>query len=129
MDRQIDVLIADDQVETRKGLSAVLRCVAFIGMIWEANHGEAALKIVREMKPDVVYMHIRMPVMGGINTTYLIKQTWPKGKGVPLSMCPTYKQEANASGADCFLRKRGYTTAIQDVILTLFTGENIDSKS
>ena len=124
MDRQIDVLIADDQAKTRRGLKALLRFAPFIGMIWEAREGEAAMKVVSEVKPDVVLMDIQMPVMDGLEATRRIKQTWPEVKVIILTMYPYYEREALAAGADRFLVKGDKSHSIQDEILSLCSSGN-----
>jgi YesN/AraC family two-component response regulator len=129
VDRQIDVLIADDQVKTRRGLKALLRFTPFIGMIWEAQDGEAAMKVVSEVKPDVVLMDIQMPVMDGLEATQRIKETWPDVKVIILTMYPYYERQALAAGADCFLVKGDKTQSIQDAILSLFSPENSTNKT
>ena len=128
MNRQIDVLIADDQVKARRGLKALLRFAPFIGMIWEAQDGEAAMKVVSEVKPDVVLMDIRMPVMDGLEATRRIKETWSEVKVIILTMYPYYERQALAAGADCFLVKGDKTNLIQDVILSLCSSENSTSE-
>ena len=120
MDRQINVLIADDQIKTRKALRALLRFAPFINLIWEAHNGEVAMKIVSEVKPDVVLLDIQMPVMDGLEATRRIKQTWPNVKVIILTMYPYYEKEALAAGADCFLVKGDINLSIQDEILSLF---------
>lgn len=129
MDRQIDVLIADDQIKARRGLKALLRFAPFIGMIWEAREGEAAMKVVSEVKPDVVLMDIQMPVMDGLEATQRIKQTWPEIKVIILTMYPYYEREALAAGADCFLVKGDKSHSVQDVILSLCSTENSTDES
>ena len=124
VDKQIDVLIVDDQVKTRRGLKAVLRFAPFIGMIWEAQEGEGAMKIVSEVKPDLVLMDIKMPLMDGLEATRRIKQTWPEVKVIILTMYPYYEKEALAAGADCFLVKGDKNLSIQDEILSLFIINN-----
>ena len=128
MNKQIDVLIADDQVKARRGLKALLRFAPFIGMIWEAQDGEAAMKVVSEVKPDVVLMDIRMPVMDGLEATRRIKETWSEVKVIILTMYPYYERQALAAGADCFLVKGDKTNLIQDVILSLCSSENSTSE-
>ena len=124
VDKPIDVLIVDDQVKTRRGLKAVLRFAPFIGMIWEAQEGEGAMKIVSEVKPDLVLMDIKMPLMDGLEATRRIKQTWPEVKVIILTMYPYYEKEALAAGADCFLVKGDKNLSIQDEILSLFIINN-----
>ena len=129
MDKQIDVLIADDQVKTRRGLKALLRFAPFIDMIWEAQDGEAAMKVVSEVKPDVVLMDIQMPVMDGLEATRRIKENWPEVKVIILTMYPYYEKKAMAAGADCFLVKGDKTHSIQDVILSLCSCENTSNEA
>ncbi len=124
MNRKIDVLIADDQVKARRGLKELLRFAPFIGMIWEAQDGEAAMKVVSEVRPDVVLMDIRMPVMDGLDATRRIKETWLEVKVIILTMYPYFERQAVAAGADCFLVKGDETHSIQDVILSLFIDED-----
>jgi DNA-binding NarL/FixJ family response regulator len=126
VDRQIDVLIADDQIKTRQGLKALLRFSPFVNMIWEAEDGEAAMRIVSDVKPDVVIMDVQMPVLSGLKATRWIKQNWPEVKVIILTMYPYNEEDALAAGADCFLVKGDKTYSIQDVILSLFSTEKIN---
>lgn len=119
MDRKIDVLIVDDQIQTRRGLKALLRFSPFVDMIWEAQDGEVAMKIVSEVKPDIVIMDIQMPMVGGLKATRWIKHHWPKVKVIILTMYPYYEDEALAAGADYFLVKGDSSDSIQDIILSL----------
>jgi YesN/AraC family two-component response regulator len=121
--RQIDVLIADDQLKTRKGLKVLLRFTPFIEKIWEAQNGEEAMKIISQVKPEVVLMDIKMPVMDGIEATIQIKKTWPEVKVIILTMYPYFEQQAFDAGADYFLVKGDQNNSIQDVIMSLFSSE------
>jgi YesN/AraC family two-component response regulator len=124
VDQKIDVLIVDDQIKTRRGLKALLRFTPFIRTIWEALDGEAAMKIVSQVMPQLVIMDVKMPTMGGIEATRQIKHCWPEVKVIILTMYPIYEFEALAAGADRFLVKGDVTRSIQDEILSLFPAEN-----
>jgi YesN/AraC family two-component response regulator len=124
VDQKIDVLIVDDQIKIRRGLKALLRFTPFIRTIWEALDGEAAMKIVSEVMPQLVIMDVKMPTMGGIEATRQIKHCWPEVKVIILTMYPIYEFEALAAGADRFLVKGDTTRSLQDEILSLFPAVN-----
>jgi DNA-binding NarL/FixJ family response regulator len=65
------VVIADDQVLVRTGFRMILMSEG-IDVVGEAANGDEALRVVRETRPDVVLMDIRMPGMDGLEATRLI---------------------------------------------------------
>jgi DNA-binding NarL/FixJ family response regulator len=74
-----------------------------LNVVGEANSGEQAYNMVRELLPDVVLMDIRMPGIGGLEATRKIKQRFPEVKILALSACeeepfPTRLLQAGASG-------------------------------
>ncbi|MEY4513904.1 MAG: hypothetical protein RLZZ450_6026 [Pseudomonadota bacterium] len=64
----IRVLIADDQALFREGLRAVL-CAQGVDVVGEAANGREAIELAESLKPDVVLMDLRMPVLDGIAAT------------------------------------------------------------
>ena len=60
------LLIADDHALVREGLRTMLSGEEGIEVIAEANDGQQALDICRELEPDLVLMDVRMPVMDGL---------------------------------------------------------------
>jgi DNA-binding NarL/FixJ family response regulator len=65
----IRVLIVDDQTLVRAGFSHLLRRTDGIEVVGEAGDGREAVSMARELRPDVVLMDIRMPVLDGIEAT------------------------------------------------------------
>ncbi|MFK0119679.1 response regulator transcription factor [Streptomyces sp. NPDC090994] len=65
----IRVLLADDQSLVRAGFRALLDAQPDIEVAGESADGEAAVRAVRELRPDVVLMDIRMPVLDGLAAT------------------------------------------------------------
>ena len=65
----ISVLLVDDQVMIRSGLRVLLDAEDDIEVVGEAGDGAEALELVRRLRPDVVVMDIRMPVMDGVEAT------------------------------------------------------------
>ncbi|MBP0453269.1 MULTISPECIES: response regulator transcription factor [unclassified Kitasatospora] len=70
----IRIVLADDQPLVRAGLRMVITDAPDIEIVGEAGTGAEALGLARELRPDVVVMDIRMPVMDGIEATRLIKE-------------------------------------------------------
>ncbi|KNC17732.1 hypothetical protein AC792_13975 [Arthrobacter sp. RIT-PI-e] len=68
----IRVLVVDDQVIVRTGLSILLGSAEGLTVVGEAGDGEEAVRLARELQPDVICMDIRMPVLDGIAATALI---------------------------------------------------------
>ncbi|MGW3938821.1 response regulator [Streptomyces phaeochromogenes] len=105
----IRVLLADDQSLVRAGFKALLDAQADIEVAGEAADGEAALRAVRELRPDVVLMDIRMPLLDGLAATRRI--TDDDGlNDVKVVMLTTFELdeyvfEAIRSGASGFLVK------------------------
>jgi len=65
----IKVVLADDQVLVRAGFRALLDAQDDIDVVGEASDGEEAVRQVRRLRPDVVLMDIRMPVLDGLAAT------------------------------------------------------------
>jgi two-component system, NarL family, invasion response regulator UvrY len=105
MQKQIRILIVDDQPRARQSLRALLATFAGIEEIQEAKNGLEALQRIDDFSPDIVFMDVRMPGLDGISTTQLIKQHAPRIKIIVLSMYPDNEQGAVASGADAFVCK------------------------
>ncbi|HYY45379.1 MAG TPA: response regulator transcription factor [Actinomycetota bacterium] len=68
----IRVLLADDQTLVRAGLRALLDAQEDIEVAGEASNGQEAIALARELRPDVILMDIRMPVLDGLEATRMI---------------------------------------------------------
>ncbi len=65
----IKVLLVDDHVLVREGLLRLLKDYNDIEVVGEASEGQEALRIIRDLQPDVVVMDLSMPGLDGIETT------------------------------------------------------------
>ena len=65
----IRVLLADDQALVRAGFRALLDAQEGIEVIEEANDGREAVQLAKKLRPDVILMDIRMPVLDGLAAT------------------------------------------------------------
>src|SRR5690348_4788803 len=68
----IRVVIADDQALVRAGFVALLGAQDGIAVVGEAENGEQAVELARDLVPDIVLMDIRMPVLDGLAATRAI---------------------------------------------------------
>ncbi|QPP09996.1 response regulator transcription factor [Streptomyces bathyalis] len=105
----IRVLLADDQSLVRAGFRALLDAQPGIEVAGEAADGEDALRLVRQLRPDLVLMDIRMPVLDGLAATRIITGD-PELTDVKVVMLTTFELdeyvfEAIRSGASGFLVK------------------------
>lgn len=105
MQKQIRVLIVDDQLRARQSLRALLATYNGIEEIQEAKNGLEALQRIDVFSPDVVFMDVRMPGLDGISATQLVKKHAPQVKVIVLSMYADNERGALASGADAFVCK------------------------
>ncbi|HVM12579.1 MAG TPA: response regulator transcription factor [Actinomycetota bacterium] len=74
------VLIVDDHPVTRDGLRAALGTAEDVDIVGEASSGDDAVKAVDDLRPEVVFMDVRMPGMNGIEATRLIREEHPETK-------------------------------------------------
>jgi CheY-like chemotaxis protein len=115
--RPVRVLIADDQRPTRQALAALLTLSPQpVNVVGEAADGETALRLVEELRPDVVIVDVQMPGLDGLETTEQIKRRWPEVRVVMLTMYAGYQARARAAGADAFLLKGGSVEALQSAV-------------
>ncbi len=74
------ILIVDDHPITRDGLRSALTATEDIEVVGEATSGEEAIDMARSTTPDVVFMDVRMPGMGGLEATRAIRESRPETK-------------------------------------------------
>lgn len=73
----IKILICDDQEIARQGLGMILGAVTDLVVLGAASNGEEAVRLVESLRPDVVLMDLKMPVMNGAQATLIIRQRFP----------------------------------------------------
>ncbi|MEU0408516.1 response regulator transcription factor [Streptomyces griseorubiginosus] len=124
----VTVLLVDDEPLVRAGLRAVLEAQPDIEVVGEAADGAAVIPLVRRLRPDVVAMDVRMPLLDGIEATRAVLRTVeepPKILVVTTFENDEYVYEALRVGADGFLLKRARPAEIVHAVRLVAEGESL----
>ena len=111
------LLVADDHPMLRAALVDLLVQAGF-EVAGEAADGADAVALAKELEPDVVLMDLRMPVLGGLDATRLIKDARPDIQVVLLTAfeSPALQQQAEEAGCFAYLVKGGPPGALRLVL-------------
>jgi DNA-binding NarL/FixJ family response regulator len=120
-----DVLIADDQALVRVGLRKILDAEPELAVVGEAGDGEDAVSAARRLRPDVVLMDIRMPVLDGIEATRRIVRERPAARVLILTTfgLDTYVYDALRAGASGFMLKDAPPEEIAAAVRIVASGD------
>ena len=129
----IRVLLADDQVLIRSGFAALIASSNDLVVVGEASDGAQAVDRVRELRPDVVLMDIRMPGTDGLTATQEITGS-PDLADVRVIVLTTFEADeivlsALRSGASGFLGKSVEPDELLDAIRVVARGDSLLSPS
>jgi NarL family two-component system response regulator LiaR len=124
--QKIRVLVVDDHTVVRDGICALLALAGDIEVVGEAANGSEALKMVKELTPDVVLMDIAMPIMGGLEATRRISKEFPKTKILVLTQHDDkeYVFPVIESGASGFISKAGASSDLTQGIRSVYRGDS-----
>jgi len=126
----IRVVIADDHPVVREGLRIMLKTRGMV-LVGEAATGSEAVERVRELKPDVVLMDVRMPGMDGLEATAMVKQEAPSTPVIMITSHESkdYLRRAIEAGAAGYILKGMSRDALVEAIrLVRGGGSLIDAK-
>ena len=120
----IRVLVADDQGMVRSGFSILLNAQPDIEVVGEAVNGQEAVARVAELRPDVILMDVRMPVMDGLQATRQIAGRQP---GVRVVVLTAFSDDESVfaavqAGARGYLLKGNVHTDLLETIRAVHAG-------
>ncbi|MEW1658694.1 response regulator transcription factor [Streptomyces sp. NPDC093707] len=124
----VTLLIADDDEVTRSGLRMLLAAQPGIAVVGEAADGVEAVEQARLLRPDVVLMDVRMPLLNGIDATrQLLAESAEPPKVVVITTFENdgYVTAALSAGASGFVLKRRPVRQIAEAVRVVAAGEAI----
>ncbi|WP_067827813.1 response regulator [Actinomadura kijaniata] len=126
MTAPVRVLVCDDQALIRTGFATIIGAQPDLEVVGECGDGRAAVDLARRLRPDIVVMDVRMPVLDGIEATRLLA-----GAGVPDPVkvlvvttfnLDEYVYEALRAGASGFLLKDAPPAQLLHGVRTVASG-------
>ena len=121
----IRILVAEDHLVARVGVGAIVNMQPDMKIVGEAANGQQALEMYRKIRPDVVLLDMRMPIMNGVEAARAIKAEFPEAKMVALT---TYGgdediRRALAAGIQAYLTKDVLHDELLKAIRAVYAGQ------
>lgn len=122
----IRLLLVDDQALFREGLRTLLSIYPDLEVVGEAANGEEALQQAEILRPEVVLMDLRMPVLDGVTATRRLKETRPSSRVIILTTFDDdeYVFDGLRAGAVGYLLKDVSSEKLVEAIRTTARGES-----
>ena len=125
MSEKIKILVAEDHLVARVGVSTIVNMQPDMEVIAEASNGQQAVELFRSYRPDVALLDLRMPVMGGVQAAQMIRAEFPGARMVALT---TYGgdediRRALAAGVSAYLTKDVLHDELLKAIRAVYGGQ------
>ena len=126
MTKPARVLLVDDHALVRSGLRVLLEQLPSVEVVAEAGDGREAVRVVEELRPDLVIMDIQMPELNGLDALERIKRNNPSTRLIILSMHanPENVRQALARGADGYLVKAAAQEELEFAVKATIRGDS-----
>lgn len=122
----VRIVVADDHEVVRDGFAELLNTQPDFTVIATASDGAEAVRVCKELRPDVVLMDVRMPRMDGIEATRQLARLGPGGARILILTTfdlDEYVYDALRAGASGFLLKDGTAERLFDAVRVIAAGE------
>jgi DNA-binding NarL/FixJ family response regulator len=118
-------LLADDHALVRAGIKALLTRIQGVEVIAEAGNGQEALRLLKDLQPDVVLLDITMPGLSGLEVLAESKKQFPDLRVIILTVhdAAEYAMRALRAGADGYLPKSAAANELQLALEIVSRGE------
>lgn len=121
----ISALIADDHTLVRAGIRALVEKIEGVVVVGEAGRGDEALRLIRELKPNLILLDITMPEVNGFDVLEHVVREFPDMRVIILTVheAAEYAIRALRDGAAGFLPKGAAFIELEQAIQTVMKGE------
>ena len=121
---KVRVLLAEDHRTVRQGVRLLLDAQPDVEVVGEAGDGRTALKLARELEPDVVLMDVSMPEMNGLRATEKLRAELPRVRVVALTRHTdrAYMQQLLQAGASGYVLKQSDPSVLLQAVRAVAAG-------
>ena len=127
--KTISVLLADDHAILLDGLRALLEAEGDLKVVGRALNGEEAVRLSRQLRPDIAIIDIKMPVMNGIEATRRIRESSPSTLILSAHVSAHYVDQALRAGAAGYVVKKSAGPELVKAVRTIIEGKRYLSTS
>jgi DNA-binding NarL/FixJ family response regulator len=124
MSPKIRILVAEDHLVARVGVSAIINRQPDMLVVVEASNGRQAVERYRKQLPDIALLDLRMPVMSGVEAALAIRKEFPNARLIALTSYGGDEdiRRALAAGVRAYLTKDVLRNELLQTIRTVYAG-------